>query len=241
MNKHSALWACVAMVLGTAGCLRDDTLDTNRAPIANAGEDQQHEFMGEPIEVKLDGSKSRDLDGRIVGYDWRLVDPNAGDGGMSMSGSVDAGVGEIEKVAKPKLELGRGEYTFTLWVRDNDRAISEPDTVTIKVGGNPEQECIAKSYEMLADGCRQCLCMQSEACQKAVPNCGKDCWGLIGCIAAMCPTFSMDMDTSCVIANCGTWIAGGMAGAMGAGSCVMPCAEQCRGSITQIVLSGAGG
>jgi hypothetical protein len=72
----------------------------------------------------------------------------------------------------------------------------------------------------------------------AVPDCGKECWGLIGCIANFCPTFTMDMDTSCVITNCGPWIVAGMAGAQGAGGCVAPCAAECTASITEIVVGG---
>ena len=220
-----------------AGCLRDETLDTNRAPMANAGADQELEFSGMPINITLDGSKSRDLDGKVVRYDWRLVAPEAGDGGMAMS-MPDAGADDAldpRNVVKPKLELGRGTYTFILWVSDDGGAVSEPDTVTVKVGGDPVQECVAASYEGLDEPCRQCLCEQSEACQKAVPNCGKDCIGLIGCIAGFCPDFTMTMDTSCVITNCGKWIAGGMGGASAAGSCVQPCATQCTPSITAIV------
>jgi hypothetical protein len=77
----------------------------------------------------------------------------------------------------------------------------------------------------------------SDACAAAIPTCDAACWGLIGCIATMCPTFTMDMDTQCVIDNCAAFL-GGSTGAMNAGSCVMPCATECTPSITEIVTAG---
>lgn len=236
-----ALLLLLPLPLGAAGCMRDETLDTNRAPIASAGPDQEHDFEGQPIEVTLDARKSRDLDGEVVEYDWRLVEPAAGDGGMAMS-MPDAGAAlDPRNVARPKLELGRGTYTFILWVSDDGGAVSEPDTVTVKVGGDPVQECVAAAHDGLDEACRTCLCNQGDACLKAVPACPRDCWGLIGCIVGFCPTFSMDMDLACVGTNCAQWVAGGQAGAMGAGNCVMPCATECTSSITAIVMSGGGG
>ncbi|HMI92678.1 MAG TPA: hypothetical protein VK509_14985 [Polyangiales bacterium] len=241
-KNHVMSSACVlALALSGAGCLRDESLDTNRDPIANAGEDQQHEFSGEPVTVTLNGTKSRDLDGEIAEYEWRPVVLDASDGGMTADASAAAGTEDAvdpRNVAKPKLELGRGTYHFTLWVRDDDGALSKPDTVTVKIGGDPVQECIAGAFDGLDDGCRQCLCDQDEACQMAVPNCSGDCWGLIGCIAGLCPTFTMDMDTACVIANCARFVAGGQSGAMAAGACVQPCATECTASLTAIVTGG---
>jgi len=242
-KNHAMITACVlVLALVGAGCLRDESLDTNRNPLANAGGDQEHEFEGQPITVTLDGTKSRDLDGEITGYEWRPVVLDASDGGMP-----DAGAGasadeppDPRDIAKPKLELGRGTYHFTLWVLDDGGARSNPDTVTVKIGGDPVQECVAGAFEGLDDACRQCVCGQGEACQTAVPNCNGDCWGLIGCIAAFCPTFTMDMDASCVITNCARFVAGGQTGAMAAGGCVEPCATECTPSITAIV-TGAGG
>ena len=228
------------LALAGAGCLKDESLDTNRAPLANAGDDQELEYDGEPIAVTLDGSKSRDLDGKVVKYDWRLAGPR----GAADAGVPDGGDGNPSAELDPpndrkaKVVLDRGKYTFTLWVTDDHGAISRPDTVTVKIGGDPVQECIAGAFETLDDTCRQCLCTQSEACQAAIPGCGKDCWGLIGCIAVNCPTFSMDMDIACVGTNCGQFVAGGQTGAMAAGSCVSPCAMECTPSITAILTSG---
>ena len=139
MHKNHATFSACVLVLshGCAGCLRDESLDTNRNPIANAGADQEHEFTGEPITVTLDGTKSRDLDGEITGYEWRPVVLAASDGGMP---APDAGAGDAvdpRDVAKPKFELGRGTYHFTLWVLDDGGARSKPDTVTVKIGGDP--------------------------------------------------------------------------------------------------------
>jgi len=232
-TNHVTSSACVlVLALCGAGCLRDESLDTNRTPLANAGPDQEHEFTGEPIAVELDATKSRDLDGKLDGYLWRPV-MLTGDAGMDMVEVVDP-----DDEAKPEVELGRGTHHFTLWVRDDDGALSEPDTVTIKIGGDPVQECVAAAYEKLDDDCRQCMCNESEACQTAVPACSGDCWGLIGCIAALCPTFTMDMDVSCVTTNCLPFVAEGQTGATAAGACIQPCGEICRASITEIVTSG---
>jgi hypothetical protein len=234
--------ACIllCLTLGGSGCLRDETLDTNRAPIASAGEDQMLEYDGEPITVTLDGSKSRDLDGTIAKYDWRLAGPAGGaDAGMPDAGASSSELDPPNK-PKPEITLDKGTYTFLLWVTDDSGAISRPDAVTIKIGGDPVEECVAGAFETLDDPCRQCLCMQSEACQMAIPNCNGDCWGLIGCIAANCPNFSETMDIACVGTNCGQFVAGGQSGAMAAGSCVMPCATECTPSITAIVTGGGG-
>jgi hypothetical protein len=239
-----ATTACVlVLALSGAGCLRDESLDINRAPIANAGDDQELEYDGEPITVTLDGSKSRDLDGTIVDWDWRLAGPNAADGGVADAGGDGASAGaDLDPANKRKstIALDKGKYTFTLWVRDDHGALSRPDTVTIKIGGDPVQECVAGAFETLDDTCRQCLCTQSDACQAAIPGCGADCWGLIGCIAVKCPTFTMDNDVACVGTNCGQFLAGGQTGAMAAGSCVSPCSAECTPSITAIVTAGGG-
>jgi hypothetical protein len=243
-RRHSRA-AAIGLALAGSSCLRDQTLDPNRAPLANAGEDQELEWKGDPVMVKLDASKSRDLDGTITGYDWRLVRAtNAADAGIAdAGGDVDAGGSansalDPENVAEPEIMLDRGHYLFTLWVRDDRRAISKPDTVSIRVGGDPIEECISSSPHLLEDACRQCLCNEGDPCTTAVPACGNDCWRLIGCIAVYCPTFTMDNDIACVATHCGPFIAEGQAAATEAGGCIAPCATECGGALTAVAGEG---
>ena len=266
MNRNTAInTACILCALFTAqGCLKDETLDTNRVPIADAkavGSNGEvvdattdggvgaltFKFEGDPLEVTLDGKSSTDLDGTVASYDWRYVAPSR-DAGAPASGFWNQSATlDPSNTARPKVLLPMGEHTFTLWVTDDDGAVSAPDTISIKVGGDPVQECKDAAYEMLDDACTSCACAVSAACATAVPACGHDCWGLFGCIASMCPTFTMDMDTQCVIDHCLDFVTGGMTGAMGAGACLAPsgsspgCATECTPSITAIVTSGAMG
>jgi len=237
------------LLLGTPGCLKDESLDTNLAPQAQARafgrdgkivdeksdggvEDLRFDYDGEPVTVKLDGSGSSDRDGHVIGYRWRSANL-APDGGMGVYNGED---GELDPkdVERPVLHLEPGNYTFTLWVTDNSNAVSKPDSISLSVGVDPVAQCIDGAYETIDDTCRQCVCDQGADCQAAIPMCDKDCWGLIGCIATSCPTFTMDMDTTCVVNNCGPFL-GGSTGAMAAGSCIGPCATECTPSITAIV------
>ena len=216
MNRnHAITTASILCALLTAqGCLKDETLDTNRVPIARA---------------------------KAVGNNGEVVDATA-DGGVPASGIWNQTPAlDPKNVARPKVLLPMGTHTFTLWVTDDAGAVSVPSTITIKVGGDPVQECIDGAAPELDDGCKQCLCTQEGAsgdtCHTAVPGCDAACWGLIGCIGAMCPTFTMDMDTACVITNCSAFL-GGMTGAMAAGSCITPCVAECTPSLTAIVTAG---
>jgi hypothetical protein len=121
------------------GCLKDESLDTNRVPDARAravgsnGEvvdatsegglaALKFEFDGDPVEVTLDALASRDLDGKVVGYDWRYIAP-ASDAGVPAGGfwnQVEAL--DPANVARPKVSLPMGEHTFALWVTDDDNA-----------------------------------------------------------------------------------------------------------------------
>lgn len=67
----------------------------------------------------LNGSKSYDLDGVIVKYEWRLV------------------IGSKAKIFKPLamvtfVEIGKGIHTFELTVTD-DRGATDKDTVLVKI------------------------------------------------------------------------------------------------------------
>jgi PKD repeat protein len=90
-----------------------------QAPIANAGEDQQHDDANndafEP--VTLDGSRSTDLDGTIVSYLWM-------EGGEQIAAGVS-----------PTLDRRVGTHTITLTATDNDGATAT-DEVVITVAPN---------------------------------------------------------------------------------------------------------
>ena len=92
------------------------TPQPNELPVANAGPDQAVAIKGKAVTatVALDASASRDPDGTIVSYQWRL-------------GSVVIATGRTASV-----NLGIGSHTITLQVTDDDQASSE-DQVTIEV------------------------------------------------------------------------------------------------------------
>ena len=165
MNRKNWITsACLLCALLVAqGCLKDETLDVNRLPIAHAravGNDGRvvdatvdggvaallFEFKGDPVEVTLDGTASTDLDGKVSGYDWRYVAPE-GDAGVPQDGFWNQ-FPELDprNVARPKVALPKGTHTFMLWVTDDDGETGTPDSITVSVGGDPMQECIDGAY-----------------------------------------------------------------------------------------------
>lgn len=117
-----------SLQLGSLGCRDTPRTDpANATPHANAGPDQSFPLTTEQV-VTLDGRRSNDEDGSITRYRW-------------LSGTVtvvDAGIQRAEfdlpNSATPSITLGPGVWTFTLWVEDNEGAISDPDTVVITIG-----------------------------------------------------------------------------------------------------------
>ncbi|MDH5674386.1 MAG: PKD domain-containing protein [Myxococcales bacterium] len=116
---HLSIPFLMALALGL-GCKRNASVDTNVTPTANAGEDQELEYDGSPVQVTLDASGSEDPDGKIEAYIWMSDDPDA--------------VEHPENVEKPSVKLEMGWYSFTLWVRDDRGHTSDPDSVVIAVG-----------------------------------------------------------------------------------------------------------
>jgi hypothetical protein len=222
--KALTLLPRVSLLVASAllgGCLLDDTIDPNRAPTANAGEDQQLDFDGDPVTVRLDGRESSDPDGTIQTYRWRSAD---------LPGDAGPDAGPIappnpRDEARPELELSQGTFRFALWVVDDDGAVSKPDYVTVNVGSDPVQECVEDSLPLVPEPCLACACGVSEECRTAVVACREDCWGLIQCIGASCPDTS---DTNCIVMNCGSFLAGATQ-AMATGPCVTMCIDSCRG------------
>lgn len=106
-----------------------DNVPSNLTPIAHAGDMQTFPYAGSPVAVTLDGSRSDDPDGEIVRYHW--LSGNRGDGGAGRGGP------DPEDVVSPNVLLGEGLWTFVLYVTDNDEGVSEPATVTIRIGAAP--------------------------------------------------------------------------------------------------------
>ena len=212
------------LLLGAQACQKDQTLDVNLSPVASAGEDLELDFAGEPLTVKLDGSKSKDPDGKVVKYRWRSATALP-DGGV---GPYEGQDGELDPkdVRKPELQLGQGNYTFTLWVTDDDGAVSEPDSVALRIGTDAVAECVGKVFDMVPESCRQCVCEISAECQQAAVACDGNCWGLLMCIGANCPDAT---DAACIIENCADFVGGDapmQARAVGT-PCVAPCRDDC--------------
>jgi hypothetical protein len=236
-RKYLVLSIGASLLLGAGGCLIDSSIKNFSAPNANAGKDQQVDYDGQPVEVQLDGTKSRDTDvdgtGTIVKYQWQSNDAPKDAGVSSADAGADAGAGPVAEapdpkdVAKPKVLLDRGTWKFTLWVTDNDGQVSKSDSVTVRVGGDPVAECLAASFPAAPEMCRTCLCGVSDVCRKATAACQEDCWGLISCIGSMCPPEpGKPLDTSCVASMCIPFLAG-VATATAVGPCITPCMTSC--------------
>lgn len=108
-------------------CKKDLVVDppsSNKAPVANAGIDQNISFQ--PDSITLDGSASTDADGTIVSYQWlRIAGP--------VSINIVNGTGKstiVNSIVKSRIEVGI--YVFELKVTDNNGA-SSVARVTITV------------------------------------------------------------------------------------------------------------
>ncbi|MBR9916966.1 hypothetical protein GYB29_04590 [bacterium] len=88
-------------------------IDTNTAPVADAGADQTLDATGQTTSVTLDGSGSSDADGDALSYSWTL------------NGSV------VSTDASFSTNLADGSYTFTLTVSDGEESDSDEVSVTV--------------------------------------------------------------------------------------------------------------
>ena len=93
---------------------RFDVITTNRAPLANAGADQDVECGGNPTTVALDASASSDPDNDALTYEWREGTTLLGNGA-----TLNAGFAE-------------GSHNVTLTVTDPGGAAAQ-DTVVIRI------------------------------------------------------------------------------------------------------------
>ena len=103
---------------------------TNKAPKAKAGADQElTDTDGNGLEsVELDGSGSKDPDGKIEGFSWEV------------NGA------EIATGEKPVVELPTGTTTVVLRVTDNDGA-TDTDEVRITIKEAPNEAPVAHAGE----------------------------------------------------------------------------------------------
>ncbi len=253
-----------ALLAAVSHCGRDLEINsTNQAPIADArilrdGQSVNGQgdggaaalmfpFTGTPVAVTLDGSHSSDPDGTIASYRW-LSGTLAPEGGVELPGEggvlhrwVPAGAAPNwpGDSVSPQVELGEGIWSFSLWVVDNEGAISAPSTITITIGmvTNPVvQQCADAVVDTESASCRQCVCMQGDMCRAAVvaTACNQTCWDLVNCVAAHCPDFAAmaaKMDYSCLTANCSAYVSGST-GATPVAPCFNACTSEC--------MSGAG-
>jgi hypothetical protein len=117
----------IARALDSSGMLVDSNANNGLGPI--------FPFAGKAIEVTLDGTASNDMDGTIAEYRWLSgTRPDAGAGRELPPGEQP---GWPEDVPQPRVQLGEGAWTFSLWVTDNQGAVSEPDTIKLIVGDAP--------------------------------------------------------------------------------------------------------
>jgi len=265
MRSYRVFAGLLAVALAFATGCRENPIvpDGNKLPFANAGFDLQVDYAGTPVTVMLDGTMSTD-DGVIDRYLWfsatplSLGDEDAGIppgmGALSYTTSMAnnnsvtvTGGGRFvpvgqradwpDDVAQPMVTLDRGLYTFALWVRDDVGVVSEPDTVIVRVGADPVQECKDGTIDLVADPCKECVCNLDDTCRATVveSSCGEACWGLIQCIGAMCPDYAMMIaqmppDTSCVTMNCSAFLGDLSILPMAriAGACARMCPDACR-------------
>ncbi len=104
-------------------CKKDTPVQNNKAPVANAGQDQV--LLPTNTSTKLDGTASKDLDGKIVTYAWK-----------KLTGGSTCTILNADKDTTTVKNLIEGEYTFVLTVIDNKGA-SSSDTVNIIVNKLP--------------------------------------------------------------------------------------------------------
>jgi hypothetical protein len=251
-----------ALLAAVSHCGKDLEINpTNQSPIADArivrnGQSINGQadggaaaltfaFTGAPVPVTLDASHSSDPDGTIASYHW-LSGTLAPEGGTELPG--EGGVmhrwvppGSPSNwpgdSVSPQVTLGEGIWSFTLWVVDNEGAISAPSTITITIGmvTNPAvQQCADAVVDTEPASCRQCVCMQGDKCRAAVTAtaCNQTCWDLVNCVAAHCPDFTAMaamMDYSCLTTMCSAYVSGST-GATPVAPCFNACTSECTSS-----------
>jgi hypothetical protein len=243
--------------LAVAGCSKFDV--ENKPPVADAqllvngvpaDPAEPIAFMGSPVSITLDGSGSSDEDGTIVKSLWLQTDvSNAVRYGLGDAGALGPFMGDPMAVASPQLSLGEGTYQYSLWVTDDEDAISAPATIEFTIemptsympdatckmnypSGNPEcADCVCTPTAMMGclDDYTACY-MNADPAFVMLCKAIVDCAAAKGCKGSMCFTPEL----------CQTEITAGVT-YMGGTDCmgdpaVNPCAAasklgQCAGSM----------
>lgn len=223
-----------AMAFAAVACGQNAAIETpNQIPIANAGSDRVIPFDGQPVAVTLDGSASMDPDGMIDEFRW--LSGSKAEAAAAMTPGVhrkvpdDAPEGQAwpRDVERPEVMLPRGEWLFSLWVKDDMGAWSDPALVKISVGEDPIAACSAGVLPGVSDTCKACACGTRADCPMLLSqsSCNQDCWNLIYCVNQNCaPT-----DIPCITGNCAMFLAGAMQ-AQVTGACTAPCKDMCLGN-----------
>lgn len=111
--------------------------------------------QGGPVRVILRGENSRDPDGELQEYRWLSANriPDAGTL-MPPLRRVLAGVDSAwpADTANVTLDLEPGTWAFTLWVRDDQNAWSEPDTVRLVIESSAASDAGVAALRPSMDG-----------------------------------------------------------------------------------------
>ncbi|MGD8862893.1 MAG: hypothetical protein PVI30_22965 [Myxococcales bacterium] len=231
----NATWTCLAVAAALAGCQEPNT--ENALPVAQIEirvgtdvyeSDEGIETDGSDVTVTLDGSMSSDEDGNITGYQWLKTDVAAAD---RMGGAEEYD----ENGATLQVTLGLGTHRFSLWVSDDEGAVSSPASVNVVV--TSAAACLT-IYSSDVPGCAECMCQASAemggGCRDEINLCLAnpdekfqglcqmivDCAATTGCSAEACylpDTCMMEIDTA-------TADYGGVASCSGSPAPESPCA-----------------
>jgi hypothetical protein len=148
--RSLTVFSCLALGLAAAGCLK---VESNKPPVAKIvvrqGSDtiaasDSIKFNGAAIKITLDGKDSSDADGNVVEYLWMRTDvpASARSADSGIAPDEDGGVKSIvppftgdpePKVAVEVTLKVAGKYRYSLWVTDDDGAVSAPASVTLNV------------------------------------------------------------------------------------------------------------
>jgi hypothetical protein len=236
-SQIGSLALALALVAVASSCREDPLIKpANQIPIADARVIRDgmsinermdggaaaltYPFTGAPVAITLDGSNSYDTDGTIVTYRW-LSGTLPGDAGTEGGTPPPNDAGVVHRFTPPgeaatwpgegmqrQVELGEGIWWFSLWVIDNDGAVSQPDAIKITIGA-----VVDPVVQQCADHV-----VSTETC-----------WNLVNCVAANCPDFAAmaaKMDYSCLTANCSAYT-GGSGGATPVAPCFNACPNDC--------------
>jgi hypothetical protein len=118
-------------------------------------------FMGAPLTFTLDGSMSSDDDGTIVKFLW--LDSDAPPSARYDAGIMDLNTftGDPMPAPSPQVTLGEGHHQFSLWVTDDEGAISAPATLEFTIETPsvfmPDPAC-KMTYMSAIPECVDCVC-----------------------------------------------------------------------------------